>query len=301
MTVKKRGLGKGLSALLGDNSSIDTLINDTRDQKGKNIEYISLIKIKAKKDQPRKEFEKEALKELSSSIKVHGVLQPILLRIKDDMYEIIAGERRFRASKLAGLKEIPAIVINAEDVDVAKMALIENVQREDLNPIEEAIAYKNLMEDFNLKQNELAEAIGKSRSYITNSLRLLNLDEKVIDHIYNGDLTQGHGKVLLGIKDKKEQVELASRIIETGLNVRSTEEEVRKSKDIREIKPKKPSQSKKDPYIVDLEDELIRSLGTKVKLIIGDKKGKIEIEYYSDEDLQRIFEILTNWCSTWNI
>lgn len=291
MTSKKRGLGKGLSALLGDNSSIDTLISEKKDKEGKKIEYISLIKIKAKKDQPRKEFEKEALKELSNSIKVHGVIQPILLRKKDENYEIIAGERRFRASKLAGLKIIPAIVLDAKDIDVAKLALIENVQREDLNPIEEAIAYQNLMKDFDLKQTELGETIGKSRSYITNSLRLLNLDEKVIDYIYNGDLSQGHGKVLLGIKDKKEQVEIAEKIIETGLNVRKTEEEVKRNK---KTTPKKSKGSSKDPYVVDLEDQLIRSLGTKVNLIIGDKKGKIEIEYYNDEDLQRIFEILTN-------
>ncbi len=291
MTAKKRGLGKGLSALLGDNSSLDTLISEKKDKKGKNIEYIDLIEIKAKKDQPRKEFEKDPLKELANSIKIHGVIQPILLREMDGFYEIIAGERRFRASKLAGLKEIPSIILDAKDIDVAKLALIENVQREDLNPIEEAIAYKNLMEDFDLKQNELGQAIGKSRSYITNSLRLLNLDERVIDHLYKGDLSQGHGKVLLGIKDKEEQVELAKRIIETGLNVRRTEEEVKK---VRDIKVEKPKATVRDPYVVDLEDQLIRSLGTKVNLKMGEKKGKIEIEYYSDEDLQRIFEILTN-------
>jgi len=291
MATKKRGLGKGLSALLGDNPSIDTLISEKKDKKGKNIEYISLIKIKAKKDQPRKEFEKESLKELSKSIKVHGVIQPILLRKKDNIYEIIAGERRFRASKLAGLKEIPAIILDAKDIDVAKLALIENVQREDLNPIEEALAYENLMKDFDLKQNELGEAIGKSRSYITNTIRLLKLDETVIDYLYKGDLSQGHGKVLLGIKDKEEQLELAKKIIETGLNVRKTEEEVKR---VRKGGHKTSKPSNRDPYMVDLEDELIRALGTKVNLTIGDKKGKIEIEYYSDEDLQRIFDILTN-------
>lgn len=294
MTTKKRGLGKGLSALLADKPSIDNLINEKDDQREGKIKYISLDNIKAKKDQPRKEFEKSSIKELSNSIKVHGVIQPILLRKKDDMYEIIAGERRFRASKLASLEEIPAIVLDAKDEEVAKLALIENIQREDLNPIEESIAYKNLMEDFNLKQDELAETIGKSRSYITNSLRLLNLDQRVIDYLYNGELTQGHGKVLLGIKDKKAQVELAKRIIETGLNVRSTEEEVKKVKQDKNISTKKKTSNKKDSYIVDLEEQLIRTLGTKVNLTLGDKKGKIEIEYYSDEDLQRIFEILTH-------
>ena len=293
MANKKRGLGKGLSALLADRPEIDSLIKNKDDKKQEKIAYISLEEIRTKKDQPRKDFEKDALKELSESIKVHGVIQPILLRKKEDMYEIIAGERRYRASILAKLKEIPSIILDAKDEDVAKLALIENVQREDLNPIEEALAYKNLMEDFDLKQDQLAETIGKSRSYITNSLRLLNLDKEVIDYLYKGDLTQGHGKVLLGIKDKEAQVELAKRIIETGLNVRKTEEEVKKVKEENGDEPKSKTPVKRDPYIVDLEDQLIRTLGTKVKLNMGDKKGKIEIEYYSDEDLQRIFEILT--------
>ena len=273
--------------------SIDSLIKNKDDKKQEKIAYISLEEIRTKKDQPRKDFEKDALKELSESIKVHGVIQPILLRKKEDMYEIIAGERRYRASILAKLKEIPSIMLDAKDEDVAKLALIENVQREDLNPIEEALAYKNLMEDFDLKQDQLAETIGKSRSYITNSLRLLNLDKEVIDYLYKGDLTQGHGKVLLGIKDKEAQVELAKRIIDTGLNVRKTEEEVKKVKEENGDEPKSKTPVKRDPYIVDLEDQLIRTLGTKVKLNMGDKKGKIEIEYYSEQDLQRIFEILT--------
>ena len=298
MATKKRGLGKGLSALLGDKPALENLINDKEDkkveEKGNKIEYISLESIITKEDQPRKEFEKDSLKELSNSIKIHGVIQPILVRKKDDMYQIIAGERRFRASKLAKIKAIPSIVLEAKDSDVAKLALIENIQREDLNPIEEALAYKNLMEDFDLKQDELAETIGKSRSYITNSLRLLKLDQKVIDHLYNGDLTQGHGKVLLGIKDNQAQVELATKIIETGLNVRKTEEEVKKVKNIKTKTDKPATSNKKDPYVIDLEDQLIRTLGTKVRLNMGDNKGKIEIEYYSDEDLQRIFDILTS-------
>ncbi len=288
MTNKKRGLGKGLSALLADKPSIDSLINEKVEVR--RVEYIALDRINIKKDQPRKVFEGNALKELSDSIKVHGVIQPILLRKKDDMYEIIAGERRFRASKMAELDKIPAIISDAKDEEVAKLALIENIQREDLNPIEESLAYKNLMEGFGLKQEELAKTIGKSRTYITNSLRLLNLDKKIIDYLYNGDLTPGHGKVLLGIKDRKSQVELAEKIIATGLNVRKTEEEVKK---VKKIKNRKKQTTKRDPYIVDLEDQLIRSLGTKVSLTVGEEKGKIEIEYYGDEDLQRIFEILT--------
>lgn len=294
MANKKRGLGKGLSALIGDSPSVDKLINNKDENTIKNIQYIPLHKIKIKEDQPRKEFQEDSLKELSESIKIHGVIQPVLLRKEGSSFGMIAGERRYRASKLADLEEIPAIILNAEDIDVAKLALIENIQREDLNPIEEAGAYKNLMEDFDLNQEELAKSVGKSRSYISNAIRLLNLDEEVISYLYNGDITQGHGKVLLGIKDKKEQVALAKRIIDAGLNVRSTEEEVKKArKDQAKRKGKTTKKPRKDPYIVDLEDQLIRKFGTKVSLTKGEKKGKIEIEYYSNEDLERIFEILS--------
>lgn len=288
MASKKRGLGKGLSALLSDKPSIENLISE-KEKQGEKIEYISLEAIKAKEDQPRREFEEDSLRELANSIEVHGVIQPILLRKKDDMYEIIAGERRYRASKIAKLKAIPSIILDAKDIDVAKLALIENIQRENLNPIEEAEAYKKLMEDFDLRQDELGKTIGKSRSYISNTLRLLKLDEKVIDQLYRGELTEGHGKVLLGIKDKEEQVKLAKLIIDTGLNVRKTEDEVKRVKN----KKKGKTSDKRDPYVIDLEDQLIRTLGTKVNLKMGDKKGKIEIEYYSNEDLERIFDILT--------
>lgn len=288
MASKKRGLGKGLSALLSDKPSIENLISE-KEKQGEKIEYISLEAIKAKEDQPRREFEEDSLRELANSIEVHGVIQPILLRKKDDMYEIIAGERRYRASKIAKLKAIPSIILDAKDIDVAKLALIENIQRENLNPIEEAEAYKKLMEDFDLRQDELGKTIGKSRSYISNTLRLLKLDEKVIDQLYRGELTEGHGKVLLGIKDKEEQVKLAKLIIDTGLNVRKTEDEVKRVKN----KKKGKTSDKRDPYLIDLEDQLIRTLGTKVNLKMGDKKGKIEIEYYSNEDLERIFDILT--------
>lgn len=193
--------------------------------------------------------------------------------------------------RFAGLKEIPSIITDVDNEDAAKLAIIENIQREDLNPIEEAMAYKQLMENFNLKQEELANAIGKSRSYITNTIRLLNLDEKVIEYLYNGDLTTGHGKVLLGVKDREKQVDIANKIIDVGLNVRETETEVKKSKN---IKTKTKIEKPKDPYMIDLEEQLMRALGTKVNLVLGDKVGKIEIEYYGADDLERILEILTN-------
>lgn len=291
MSTKKRGLGKGLSALLGDNVAVDSIIKDEEKIEQNHIENIPLENIIAKEDQPRKDFDSGMLADLAKSIEIHGIIQPILLRKKEDRYEIIAGERRYRATKLTDLKKIPAIIIEADSEDAAKLSLIENIQREDLNPIEEAMAYDQLMKDFNLKQNELANAIGKSRSYITNSLRLLNLDEKVIEHLYNGRLTIGHGKVLLGIKDKEEQIRMANKIIEVGLNVRDTEKELKKSKK-EERKPRK--KVVKDPYVLDIEDRLMSSLGTKVNLVEGNKSNKIEIEYYSEEDLARIFDILTN-------
>ena len=283
MSNKKRGLGKGLSALIGEKPIIDAMISEDAESINNTIKNISIKDIVPKEDQPRRDFDKNALKDLARSIEVHGVIQPILLRKLEDKYEIVAGERRYRASKIANLEEIPSIIVDVDGEDAAKLALIENIQREDLNPIEEAMAYRQLMEDFDLKQEELANAIGKSRSYITNSIRLLNLDDKVIEYLYTGKLTTGHGKVLLGIKDREQQIKVADKIISVGLNVRETESEVKKTKD---TKKKHKSKRDIDPYTRDIEEQLMRSLGTKVNLIKGDKIGKIEIEYYGEEDLK---------------
>lgn len=292
--TKKRGLGKGLSALIGDSTIFDEIIEDNI-KPDNSIKNIDIARIIPKEDQPRKTFNDESLVDLSKSIEVHGVIQPILLRVSGGKYEIIAGERRYRASKLAKLKNIPAIVMDVDSENAAKLALIENVQREDLNPIEEATAYKQLMNDFKLKHEELANAIGKSRTYISNSLRLLNLEDEVIAYLYRGEITTGHGKVLLGIKDPKEQIDLAKKIIDTGLNVRDTEVEVKVFKDKGKKKTgRKATRKISDPYLLDLEEQLMDSLGTKVKLIAGEKIGKIEIEYYGEEDLSRIFELLTD-------
>ncbi|MFY9612346.1 MAG: ParB/RepB/Spo0J family partition protein, partial [Tissierellaceae bacterium] len=254
------------------------------------IKKIPLEEIIPKSDQPRKDFNDETLNDLAKSIETNGVIQPILLRKRDDKYEIIAGERRYRASQIAKLKEIPAIIVDADDEDAAKLALVENIQREDLNPIEEAMAYKQLMEEFDLRQEDLANAIGKSRTYITNTVRLLKLDDRVIEHLYKGNLTTGHGKVLLGIKDKDEQVKLAEKIIATGLNVRETESEVKKSKEKKKPKKEKP---RKDPHLADVEEEFMRILGTKVRLVKDKNVGRIEIEFYSEEDLERIYDIIS--------
>ena len=285
MSVKKRGLGKGLSALISDEGIMD---NNSKQSK-ETIINIDIGLINPNENQPRKEFGEEALLDLTNSIKIHGLIQPIIVRKIKDKYEIIAGERRWRASKGAGLKEIPCILRDIDGEVSAKFALIENIQREDLNPIEEATAYKGLMKDYNLTQEEVANQVGKSRSYIANTIRLLNLDKKIIEYISEGELTPGHGKVLLGIKDKNKQVLVAEKIIKDGLNVREVESIVNK----KDSPTKKATIPNKDPHIISIEEELMGKLGTKVNLSKGGKKGKIEIEYYGYEDLERIIDILT--------
>ena len=280
MAVKKRGLGKGLSALISD----DLLVDESNEKE--TVEYIDINLISPNKNQPRKNMDKEALKELADSIKVHGLIQPIIIRKVGSKHELIAGERRWRACKMAGLKEIPCIIKDIDDKVSAKYALIENIQREDLNPIEEAVAYKKLMEDYDLTQEEVAKEVGKSRSYIANTVRLLNLHEKIIEYISKGQLTAGHGKALLSIKDEDKQLHAAEEIIKNDLNVRQTEDITNKKA------KKKDKNSKKEPYIVEVEENLMRILGTKVNLVQGRKKGKIEIEYYDNEDLERIIDIL---------
>lgn len=280
MAVKKRGLGKGLSALISD----DVIIDDRNEKE--TVEYIDINLISPNENQPRVDFDKKALSELADSIKIHGLIQPILVRKIGSKYEIIAGERRWRACKIADVKEIPCIIKNIDQEVSAKFALIENIQREDLNPIEEAMAYKKLMEDFNLTQEEVAKAVGKSRSYIANTVRLLNLHEKIIEYITKGQLTAGHGKALLSIKDKDKQLLAAEQIINNNLNVRETEEITNKKSN------NKSKEKDKESYIIELEENLMKILGTRVNLVQGSKKGKIEIEYYGNEDLERIIDIL---------
>lgn len=287
MTGKKRGLGKGLSALIQDKEKVDLLVKDNTLNHKEMIESIKLEDIIPKSDQPRKIFNKDALNDLTESIKVNGVIQPIIIRKIENGYEIIAGERRWRAAKEAKLIEIPAIVRDIDEETASKISLIENVQRENLNPIEEAQAYKRLMKEYSLKQDELAKAVGKSRSYISNNIRLLNLDKRVVELIYEGKLTSGHGKALLGIKDLEEQFKAADRIIKQGSNVREVEQTVKVSK-------KKPKKIKsKESYILEVEEKLMGSLGTKVKLNPGKRSGKIEIEYYGNDDLDRLIDLLT--------
>lgn len=287
MTAKKRGLGKGLSALIQDKEKVETLVNESKLDIGEVIEEISLDEITPKKDQPRKIFNKDALKDLTDSIRVNGVIQPIIVRRIDLGYEIIAGERRWRAAREASLVKIPAIVRDIDEETASKISLIENIQRENLNPIEEAQAYKRLMAEYKLKQEELAKAVGKSRSYISNNIRLLNLDNRVVELLYEGKLTSGHGKALLGIKNPEEQFKAAERILKQGSNVRETEQSVK-------INKKKVKKTKtKESYVIDVEERLMGSLGTKVRLNPGKKSGKIEIEYYGNDDLERLIDLLT--------
>lgn len=285
MSVKKRGLGKGLSALISEEVfTEDKSINES-------VVNIDINLIIPNENQPRQDFDKEALDDLANSIKIYGVIQPITVRKFNDKYELIAGERRWRASKIAGLREIPCLIKDVTEEASTQIALIENIQREDLNPIEEAIAYKNLGENYNLTQEEIAKQVGKSRSYVANTMRLLNLHKEIINYISKGELTSGHGKVLLGIKDKSQQIMAAEKIIKNNLNVRETED---LSNNKKASAKKTINKKSKAPYIQDIEEDLMRILGTKVNLVMGNNKGKIEIEYYGEEDLERIIEVLTS-------
>lgn len=287
MTNKKRGLGRGLAALINDDIDLD--------MEDETIKEIDVNLIFPNKYQPRQDFKDDNIQELSNSIKINGLIQPIVIRKVGKKYEIIAGERRLRAAKIAGLKEIPSIIKDIDEETSAKFALIENIQREDLNIIEEAQAYKDLIEKYKLTQEELASEMSKSRSYISNSIRILSLDKEILNYIIDGKLSQGHAKVILSLKDKEMQKKIAEDIIKNGLSVRQTEVLINslenKSKD-KEVK-QNTSQKQKPSNIIEVEETLMNSLGTKVNLRGGDKKGKIEIEYYSLDDLERIIEILT--------
>jgi ParB family transcriptional regulator, chromosome partitioning protein len=277
---KKFGLGKGLGALIPEEDT--NLENNT-------VMKIEMNLIKANENQPRKNFDEEKIEQLAESIKEHGIVQPIVLKKEGNTYTIVAGERRWRASKSIGLKEIPAVVMELTDKQVLEISLIENIQREDLNPIEEAIAYKKLIDEFNLTQEVLSKRIGKSRTAVTNCLRLLNLDERVQDYLIDGVISEGHGRTLLAVSDKDAQYILAQKIIDEGLNVRDTEKFI---KSLGKEKKEKSSKYKDNIYFVDIKDKLQDYFGTKVSLINKKNKGKIEIEYYSEDDLQRILDIL---------
>ena len=297
MPIKKKGLGKGLDSLIPDNKSIKSVAPDKSAEVKKEaeekagVQTMKINEVEPNRDQPRKNFDEDALLELSDSIKQFGVLQPLLVRKRKDYYEIIAGERRWRAAKLAGVKEVPVIVKEYTDQEILEIGLIENIQRENLNPIEEAIAFKRLLEEFNLKQDEVAERVSKSRTAVTNSMRLLKLSDKVQQMIIDDMISTGHARALLAIDDPELQYTLANKIFDEKLSVRETEKLVKEIKN-----PKKPKEKKvmENAFIYqDLEEKMKGVFGTKVSIASkGKGKGKIEIEYYSDDELEHLFDMM---------
>ena len=293
---KARGLGKGLDLM------IPNIVGEEKEQKkvekkqeeaGKGPEtLVKITRVEPNREQPRKHFDEDALQELADSIKQFGLLQPILVQDRKDYYEIIAGERRWRAAKLAGLKEVPVIIRNYTEQEIVEIALIENIQREDLNPIEEAQAYKKLLTEFNLKQDEVAERVSKSRAAVTNSIRLLKLSDKVQQMVIDEMITTGHARALLAIEDPEEQYNVAQKIFDEKLSVREIEKLVKNLH--KEPKQKKKVDDKTLQVIYqDIEEKLKQKLGTKVSITSkGEGAGKIEIEFYSHEDLDRLIDMM---------
>lgn len=271
--MKKKGLGRGLSSLLKE----EDFITD------ENLLTVDLDKLKAREDQPRKNFDDDSLEELANSIKADGVIQPIVVRKVGDKYEIIAGERRFRASKLAGLEKVPIVIKNVSDRKARELALVENIQREDLNPIEEAISLKTLMEEYKLTQQELSDIVGKSRSYIANNLRLLNLSDYIKEYLIRGELSPSQGRTLLSLETEEERKKYLDKLLVKEVNIRDVEKKAKQSKNKNE-----------DIFIKDICERLTEVLDAKVKIHEKKKGGQIEISYLNEADLQRIIDSLMN-------
>lgn len=305
MAVKRNGLGKGLDSLIPNKSDKltkpETKKNNSEvkvspakkvkeDPKASEI-LLKINQVEPNRDQPRKEFDEDALLELADSIKQFGVLQPLLVQKKKDYYEIIAGERRWRAAKLAGLKEVPVLIKSYTDQEIVEISLIENIQRENLNPIEEAMAFKRLLEEFHLKQDEVAERVSKSRTAVTNSMRLLKLSDKVKQMIIDDMISTGHARALLAIEDEEQQYLLATKIFDEKLSVRETEKLVKSLKNPKKEVKKTPPEHQ---FIYnDIAEKMKSIMGTKVNINAkANGKGKIEIEYYSEEELERIYDLM---------
>ena len=289
--AKKSGLGKGLGAILSDkydSQALDSIPNSDDSQ----IVELKIVDVEPNKDQPRKEFDKEKLDELADSISKHGVIQPIIVTKQGSIYQIVAGERRWRASKQAGLKKIPAIIRNYDEIKIMEVALIENLQRENLNPVEEALGYKSLMETFSLTQDKISERVGKSRSAIANSLRLLNLPDKVLSMLEKGEISTGHAKVILSVSNKNEQIQVAELIFERKMSVRETENYIKNKSKTK--KSGTPVSSEVKMAIKEMENAFSKYLGTKVKIKDSNGKGKIEIAYYSHDEFERLMDLLKN-------
>lgn len=319
MAVKRGGLGKGLDSMIPvldstatkkktgrtaiDKEALQNAAKEAhKHQKekmefegkpGEQVQIVKLTKVEPSREQPRKQFDADALQELAESIKQFGVLQPLLVQKKEDYYEIIAGERRWRASKLAGLKEVPVIVKEFTEQEAVEISLIENIQREDLNPIEEAMAYKRLMEEFHLKQDAIAERVSKSRTAVTNSMRLLKLDDRVQQMLIDEMISTGHARALLALESKDAQAEAAVKVFDEKLSVRETERLVKELLNPVQKKEEKPKNQAEELVYKNLEEKIKQIIGSKVAINRRtNNKGKIEIEYYSQEELERIVELL---------
>jgi ParB family chromosome partitioning protein len=279
--AKKTGLGKGLDALFSS-----PIIEEEQIQENDVLKNLKITEVEPNRDQPRKKFDQETLEELAESIKMYGVIQPIVVTKKDGYYSIIAGERRWRASKIAGLTEIPAIIRDDDEKKNKEIALIENIQREDLNAYDKAVGIKSLMTDYDLTQEQTAKILGRSRSSIANAVRILNLSPDVLEFVKDGKLSEGHCKALMAVQDPKKQYEMAVRMIERGESVRQAEKKAH-------LKKKSPGVDEKYQALFrDIEDSFQGFFGTKVKLDAGRKKGKIVIEYNSNEDLERLLGLI---------
>ena len=298
MAAKRNGLGKGLDSLIpnktsgkSEKTSAKKTSDDSKKEDKTGEEMVKINSVEPNREQPRKDFDEDSLVELADSIKQFGILQPLIVQQKKDYYEIIAGERRWRAAKMAGIKEVPVIIKNYTDQEIVEISLIENIQRENLNPIEEARAFKRLLEEFNLKQDEVAERVSKSRTAVTNSMRLLKLSDRVQQMIIDDMISTGHARALLALDDEEQQYQLANRIFDEKLSVRETEKLVKALKD-----PKKMVRKEKTEHTFvyeNLEERMKGIIGTKVRVNAkANGKGKIEIEYYSEDELERIYDLI---------
>ena len=278
--AKNTGLGKGLNALLSS-----PIIEEEKVQEGEVIQNLKVIDVEPNKEQPRRNFDEESIEELAKSIQEYGVIQPIIVTKKDNYYQIVAGERRWRASKKAGLSEIPAIIREYDEQKNSEIALIENIQRQDLNPIEKAMAIRELLDAYNLTQQKLADKLGISRSGLANTVRILNLSPNVIELVKEGKLTEGHCKALLAVEDPEKQYQAAIHMIESGDSVREAEKQVK-------IKKKKVSNDRYQPIYREIENSFRNFFGTKVKLDAKQRSGKIIIQYSSNDELDRILNLI---------
>jgi len=293
MAAKKRGLGLGLDNLIPD-IGLETSEAKTDKENVSRETLIPIIKIEPNHAQPRTRFDEDALQELADSIKQYGIIEPIVVQKRDNYYEIIAGERRWRAARLAGLKEVPVVIKEYSEDEIFTIALIENIQREDLNPIEEAVAYQKLIQELNLKQDEVAEKVSKSRTAITNSMRLLKLDQRIQQMLIDEMITEGHGRALLPITDPEEQFRMAETVFDNKWSVRETEKQVKKFLEEKDAPVKQEEETKNVSFVYkSLEEKLKRTLGTKVEIRNkANNTGKIEIEYYSMDELERLVELM---------